>query len=97
VAVSLLAVADRLVTLLQVGAALWALTRILTIVQQFAPRPPQPRPVPVPEVPLSPAARHWIESWPEGWERAQADGALREMMQVTRDWDKAVARMPTDT
>ncbi len=87
---------DPLVALLQVGAACWALTQVLQVVRLWAPLPYQPDPLaPAQQVPMTPNAVAWLNSWPDGWEREQADAALRETMNRVGDWDKAVALQPS--
>lgn len=88
-----LAMIDR--TLMAVGIVTVAMSvwHIADIWSLFAPARPE-KPVPLPsEKPMTPNAVDWLSSWPEGWEREQAEGALREVMNLTGDWDKAVAHM----
>ncbi len=83
---------EGVVSLLQTGALLYAALRLWNTVELFAPRPPQ-KPSLDAQVPMTPNAIDWVNSWPEGWEREQAEATLREQMQLLGDWDKAVARL----
>lgn len=87
-----LAWADRLLWAVAL-VLLWRASQMLLDAYLYS-HPPAPTPEPEPihlSTPMSPNAVGYLMSWPEGWGRDQAEGSLREAMQVTGDWDKAVA------